>query len=1020
MRSKKLGVAALVLALLAIAVGVAWLARGRATLAPQDRERTARNGADVSPLDRPGGSDASAPSNTPPETSGAPPTERDKSRTKTEPVAAVPPIPPGTSAALANVTGRVVDVESKPLVGVRVLALFAVDSGVDVALWRRRLPLDVADPAALGVVAARSTETDALGVFTFDACEPGRFRLALRAGRFAPRDFDDLVLPAGGTLDLGDLELELGALYSGWVFDPNGRAIAGARIACVDDFCDPSAPDLSASVAPLAAVTDIHGAFRTRALGFGRSRLIVRAPSDEHLPELALDVSSAGPGETGALRLVLAEPEALGGRVTSRPSDRGVLHVAAVAASIGSPNDMGIDAAIDAERITAACRADYRITALRLDGTFALDGLPSGTTCELRAISPSQRFDDACPWSPSVLATPSRDDEVALRYLADSSLSFELTDARTRARISDLSVTLLGATHLMPGAETPSSRATGVSRLTGVRPTRDDARVTLVFEGNGFRRTVHEEALRSGVDVELGRIAVDLLPTIEVRVLDRASGHAIGGASVSSTERASDDADTTAVGSATTGADGAARVAVSNAASARIAVRAPGYAIAIEPVNGATAASSARTIELERGTLVTVRVIDETGAPVAGARVEHAASAWSPNDARFGDEMDANPDESSGAGRAASADANRGSARAVDPNRARVTSASGLCAFAELAAGRHTFRVQRREKWLEGEWTIATLAGEPAHEIVLVARGFAHLSGFVGEGRLPLAGARVAVMPMHSLQAAETFLNDDRALPPCTATVTDSRGRYEVRNLEPGYYACVFAISGQALRIVRAMRVDSGERRLDLDVDVGTIEGTVRNPDGSPAPGALVCVASRDTLERWAWVRRHRATPEEVASFAADVRLPLDFEHPALRADDQGRFRLRGVPSTGAYTIFASGGVDTAGALDLGAARRARDERNLMIALEPRGSVRVNASASRANERLMLVALHEQTMRVRALRPGLEALLPALEPGAWRVTLLERTGPNRFARVGESREVAIAAGAEETIEFALP
>jgi hypothetical protein len=297
MRAKRTWFLLGALALLLLAI--AWLARApRTSSSPATPQPTEIDAATEpsAPLVR----DEDAPPTPPAETS---------STSSVNPVREPPHenAPPLSEADASNVSGRVVDAGGNPLAGIRVLAKFAIDADDPaLPLWKSRLPLDLADPLALGLEPARGAITDAEGRFDFGGCAPGRFRLALRSERWAPRDFDDLILPAESHHALPDIELEPGVILVGIVVDARGRRLEGALLARIEDFYDPTLPVLSARVGPLLATTDRNGMFRTQALAAGPSSITVRAPASSdpdraEAPEIRIEAGSAVPREISGI-----------------------------------------------------------------------------------------------------------------------------------------------------------------------------------------------------------------------------------------------------------------------------------------------------------------------------------------------------------------------------------------------------------------------------------------------------------------------------------------------------------------------------------------------------------------------------------------------------------------------------------------------------------------------------------------------------------------------------------------------
>jgi len=106
-------------------------------------------------------------------------------------------------------------------------------------------------------------------------------------------------------------------------------------------------------------------------------------------------------------------------------------------------------------------------------------------------------------------------------------------------------------------------------------------------------------------------------------------------------------------------------------------------------------------------------------------------------------------------------------------------------------------------------------------------------------------------------------------------------------------------------------------------------------------------------------------------------------------------------------------------------------EREVEIVLAPRGAVRVTSNSARCERPLVLIARDAEVrdtdaqyfgppLRALRLRPGLDVTLPALEPGAWAITLFEERGDHTLSPISDERGITVTAGVTETIDFSLP
>jgi hypothetical protein len=314
--------------------------------------------------------------------------------------------------------------------GATVLAAHAPDFGAPIeeaSWWIAHLPLDVADPAALGAEAPILRTTDAQGWFAFESFEPGRVRLAVRSPKTDPLDVGDLRLAAGASLALGDVRVAPASRISGRIFDPDDRPIQGATITRVDDFSGTATPHLLGSVGVQLAETDASGHFQTLPIGRGPWSIRVSAGFDTD----SLPIARASVQEGFELEATLERSQGLVGRVRT---------------SLRAPRELVVRArpyALAPASVAFACRADARTAVVAADHGFELEGLAPGTVYELRASERSRPFEVDSAWSPPVLAIAGGG-PVGVAWEPDASLSFRAVEARTQARLAECQATLLG------------------------------------------------------------------------------------------------------------------------------------------------------------------------------------------------------------------------------------------------------------------------------------------------------------------------------------------------------------------------------------------------------------------------------------------------------------------------------------------------------------------------------------------------------------------------------------------------
>lgn len=264
--------------------------------------------------------------------------------------------------------------------------------------------------------------------------------------------------------------------------------------------------------------------------------------------------------------------------------------------------------------------------------------------------------------------------------------------------------------------------------------------------------------------------------------------------------------------------DPAGRFAFTDLASGRyvLSASAPGHAAAtlpgIEVSEGASALDLGK-VELGAAVSITGRVVDGRGQPVAGADVFALTGE----------------------------DAEMPMLRWVLPGRepTTATGADGAFAIADRGAGERVTVAARR-----GGYTSASAVGVVApneEPVVITLREASDLRGRVVDARgEPVAGARVALSVERS-GGGMTF----RGTAGMSATRED--GRFELEDVEPGVVRLTVSAEGYLELVRGGVEVPPGRdlEGIELVLQPGAVvEGVVTTPDGTPAIGARVGVAS--------------------------------------------------------------------------------------------------------------------------------------------------------------------------------
>lgn len=351
-----------------------------------------------------------------------------------------------------------------------------------------------------------------------------------------------------------------------------------------------------------------------------------------------------------------------------------------------------------------------------------------------------------------------------------------------------------------------------------------------------------QHSLRASSEPVIIRLATGA--ALDVTVVAAATGAPIAGATV----RLGDDQALTA----TTDSSGVGHLRGVAGGYEWVVARATGFAagrsmVQVPAVPGAVAAVR---LELRRGAPVSGVVVDDRGAPIAGARVWESDTADP-----FGDTNEED--------------------RVTTDEKGRFT-------LAAVAAGTHRFHASHPEHPTATSEPRAVDGASPTEGVrIQLARG-ARLAGHVVDrSDAPVAWASVTVGPRRNSRGGEMVPR---------RTTTDERGAFQLRGLPR---AALLALAASEESTSATAEVDltavADRRDLLLRLDVsGRIEGVVVDSAGQPVAEAEV-VAHPDFLSG--------AVPEDVGVRGWSVEA----------TDGGGRFAFRGLPD-GKYRVDASRG----------------------------------------------------------------------------------------------------------------
>jgi hypothetical protein len=275
-----------------------------------------------------------------------------------------------------------------------------------------------------------------------------------------------------------------------------------------------------------------------------------------------------------------------------------------------------------------------------------------------------------------------------------------------------------------------------------------------------------------------------------------------------------------------------------------------------------------------------------------------------------------------------------------------------------------------------------------------------------------LAGARVAFVKSGGAdgEIAERVAGFAEALAGGGRSVkTDDAGKYSLKDLPEGEHRLRITHRERAMPTAIGITLRQGENVRDIELDMTSLRGVVRDPEGNAVSGARVVA------------RRARSGAEGQVEGVVESVLPaMGLADPgSIKTELDGSFVLRGVEpgvelevvATGkgfapAETkITATGGTTSAiGDLRLGAA----------------GTVKVTSQASEALAMVTAQFTGEGAAApaspmapvTQMARRG-KATLTGLRPGTWKVTLQTMQG----GEGAKERTVQVVAGQTTTVEF---
>lgn len=746
---------------------------------------------------------------------------------------------------------------------------------------------------------ARSGES---GRFLLGRLAPGAsYGLRVSKPGFAPGRADLPPQEAGRAAPEIRIVLRTGRTATGRVLDPRHSPVAGAQVTL-----RPAAPtDMMArireSFSPASAfesATDAAGRFELTHLPAGTYDLVVRGRGFAPLSVPALAIPE-GHGATDLGSVLLAPGVALSG-VVADPQGRPL-----AGAEVWARTPSG-ESAFFSSRMQDPGPPDAVTGA---DGSFRLEDRAAGESLDLSATlagyGPGEAPRVAVPAEAPVRIVLSPASRVSGRIVGPD----EKPVPGARVVLMEMRETNRGGrSSRLPGRfEQAVADEEGAFAFEGVAPGTINLSATAPR-----RQTAELQGLEVRAGQELASVEIVLAPAavIEGRVL-APSGRPVPGAEVIVEQAGENGRSGFSLLRATADGDGVYVLDGVPPGPRTLAASAEGYRRTVRDLD-VKAGENALDFDLDTGYEISGRVVDDSGAPIAGAQVWLRASVPSPDSPR----MLTGPDgvfrfhglsEGSFHLRAAKAGyADSGPREAVTLSGSSVTSLelklspggeivghiSGL-PFDQLArvrvfagwegnAGRvdpdGNYRIPnlRPGDWevraavpdsgLHAEGRVTLEPGAPEARLDLRFGGGFELRGLVTRNGSPLAGAAVSLRRLA-----------DRPVPPLAAT-TDNGGGFLLRGLEAGSWE--LEVTHATGRTRHEEKLDlTGDREVRVDLRTASLAGRVLDASGAgPVAGARISLESSDGQP----------------AFFGDTS-----------SDSRGSFRLSEV-SEGAWTLHVS------------------------------------------------------------------------------------------------------------------
>ena len=549
----------------------------------------------------------------------------------------------------------------------------------------------------------------------------------------------------------------------------------------------------------------------------------------------------------------------------------------------------------------------------------------------------------------------------------------------------------------------------GRARFEGIAVREEGGRAALRVRATGYHDLERSGIpIARGQTVQLGELALEPAPVLRVTVRGAESGEPVPGARVVVAAEdetqvldwllAADEVDLWTQQErrfGITDEEGVAVLPTLPRERAVVAAAAEGFvASSPEPVPNLLAGDATLDISLASGGTVVVTVRDTEGRACSGVEVRYESSDGPGGAFRLGNLGYANSLSYVPGGGGSQV----------------VTGEEGTATVGPLEPGSWKFLLTRpipgAEESLSSRTVEVVEGGQ--HELTLTAPLLGTLSGFVTEGRLPLAGADLVLLPAQGGRQGRYggvwgMSREFRAL-------SGHDGRYRIEEEPCGEYNLMVTHPERYMAILFQVTIATGTTAFDVELPLTVIEGRVTDPEGRPREGVSIEVTSA-AGQGGGW---GVGGMQLVENDQGEMRPDWSGWRRRISTDRDGRYRVRGLPSGVELTVRSSGAYTTAG--EISGLVLAPDEivTDADLVVEAAGRLRVRL-AGNLNGRYRAVAKlvrgEESITRQTGFWGTRPRVLDGMHVGRWTVTL------RQDGQVIVEREVEVLA--EQDVEVVL-